>query len=141
MRAPYIAAAVVALVSTSCTYPDEAHLYNNSGTVVTVRGCGTEKQLSQGETFKLESLFCADPLRVASASGVWTYKVSPLKWSKYDDTASEYAAQSEAGFYVVRFQLNADGSIVVVPAKAQVPVAHNVRQPLGFPRSPDAGAS
>jgi hypothetical protein len=140
MRAPYIAT-VALLAGTSCTYPDEAHLYNNSGSVVTVRACGIEKQLLQGETFKLQSPFCADPLLLSSPSTAWTYKLSPLRWSKYDDAASEYAMQTEIGYYVVRFQLNAGGAIVVVPAKAQMPVVSNIPQPHGFPKTPDAGAS
>ena len=140
MPAPRLATLII-LVAAACTYPDEAHLYNNSGSTVTVRACGVERQVSQGETFKLQSPFCSDPLQVSSSSTLWTYKRSPLRWSKYDDAASQYVMQTEIGYHIMRFQLDPGGSIIVIPAKAQAPVANTMQQPHGFPRAPDASAS
>ena len=137
-----LGAVAISLLAWSCTLADEAHLYNNTGNTITVTGCGGEQQVAAGEIFKWKSaLWCVDPLRVSSQIGAWTYQSSPLRWSRYEDTNSEYAIQIDRGNYAVRFQLNRDGTIFVVPAKAVAPVSIDIRQPIGFPVKPDIRAS
>ena len=141
MRSPYIIAATVVLaLSAACTIPSEAHLYNNTGALVTVNACGTEKRLSPGEIFKLKSAtWCKDPLKLSSQGAVWAYKSAPLGWFSYG--YDKYVEQTEIGNHVVRFQVNRDGAIFVVPVTASLPLSADVGQPNGFPAKPDAGAS
>jgi hypothetical protein len=142
MSSPRLSAIAASVLTLSCSLADEAHLYNNTGTAITVSGCGGAQQIRESESFKWDSvLWCKDPLRVSSAIGEWTYKTSPLRWSKYEDTNSEYAIRTGTGNYAVRFQLNRDGAVFVVPAKATAPVGADIRQPPGFPVTPDVRAS
>ena len=140
MRTPFIAAFSCVAALASCTYPDEAHLYNNVGATVTVYACGNEKRLLPDEIFKLQSAsWCREPLRLTSRGSTWTYKAAPLGWSSYDDDA--YVGQTAIGNRLVRFQVNRDGNIMVVPVSATLPITADIRQPAGFPAKPDTGAS
>ena len=141
MRTPYIITAVAYVAAlASCTVAGEAHLYNNTGGPVTVNACGSEKRLLPGETFRLQDAsWCKDPLLLSSPVATWTYKSAPLGWSSYEE--NEFVGQTEIGNRLVRFQVNRDGEILVVPVTSALPIATSIRQPNGFPAKPDASAS
>jgi hypothetical protein len=141
MRAPYIFGALGSLVAlASCTLAGDVDISNNTGIPITVSACATEKRLRPEETFRLHSIdFCKEPLRVSSGAVTWTYQSSPIRWRNANYEA--YVGYTDRGNYLVRFQINGDGTVLVIPVKASAPVAANIEQPPGFPAKPDASAS
>ena len=114
----------------ACTFSDEVELFNNTGTGLVVRACDRAERVGDGLVVKLVP-WCEGPVEVQFTTTRWTYRRITDRY-----TIQKAGVRTSRGNYVLKLQLQSDGSIGVLSPKDTYPVATFVSQPEGFPIHP-----
>lgn len=125
-----MAVAILAAALPGCTIVDQVEVFNNSGTGIEVRGCGRTERVGDGLTITLNAL-CRPPIVVDSSLGQWTYRGLTDR-----DLIRRVGAQTPVGYYLLKLQLQSDGTVIVVARDARYPLKSVASQPPGFPLRP-----
>ena len=129
-----VAGICLAFLAGCSTVPQEVELYNNTPATVALKGCGTDEVIDPGVAADIPAL-CRSPVEIASGASRWRYASLWRAWSTR--SLRENGTRTASGLYLLKLQLEPDGSIIVLPRGSDFPAAGISRQPPEFPFRPD----
>ena len=124
---------VVILVS-GCTPALKSVVFNNTSNTVIVEICSEKYEIPVGKYAAIFNVLCEKAPKITIGKITFIYDKKLVSYP-LEEKYKEYV-EKKIGERVIKYQINENGFILLVPVKESFPYVHNVKQPKGFPIKP-----
>ena len=124
----------IVILCSGCTPGLKSVVFNNTKESVVVEVCSEKHEIDVGASVEIYNILCEEAPTVKIGNNSFHYETKFINYPievKYDEYIDK-----KIGKRVIKYQINEDGTILIVPVKNSFPYVENIKQPAGFPLAP-----
>ena len=125
---------VLVIIISGCTPALKSVVFNNTSNAVIVELCSEKYEIPAGEHIDILSVLCGQVLNIKIGSIIHYYDDKFINYP-LEEKYKNYI-EKKIGERVIKYQINRNGDILLVPVRENFPYVHNIVQPIGFPIKP-----
>ena len=124
----------VVILCSGCTPGLKSVVFNNTSHLVVVEVCSKTYEIAVGASAEIQNILCEEASTIQIGDNLFHYKVKFINYP-IEEKFNDYV-EKNVGNRVIKYQINENGTILIVPVKIGFPYVENIKQPPGFPLKP-----